>query len=1031
MRADFYGRLTDLPTLAAAVHANHVLVGPMAPDELRDAVELPASASGFRLEPGLSDAIVRDGSGQAGGLPLLSHALRETWRRRHGRTLTLAGYHDVGGLHGAIARTADASIAALDQHQTEHARQLFLRLVTPGDGSPDTRRRIDRAELNPELDLLVDHFVTARLITVDDGSVQIAHEALIDEWPRLRNWLDEDRDGLRTHRHLTEAAAAWAARRHDPAELYRGARLQAANDLVATGRPSLNATETEFLAASTQKQRSSVRRTRRVVAGLAVLTAMSIMAAAIAVSSRQRARVQQREAEAQRAVAEIAKTGSELTTLASRSLSLRSSQRDLAALLAVEAYQRRPDASSKSALFGTFTFEPGFVGYIRFPHAAAVTGVAVPGTSNLLLAQFDASRSVYDPPRVVDVLTGAPGVQLDPLQPGGTDEIVMQVSADGRRAAIAGPKTANHAGAGIVAVFDLATGHRVGPLLDQQEYHTTMGLDREGTTLVVATGGRGEGAAFDVTSGRQIGVIPAAADSPALGQVRSTGAYAFGPDGRLYVGSLGTHLRILDPRTFVVLDEVSVPQYSTSRLIRFGADGTTLVGMGLYADPARNGEQHGSVARIDLTTHRTLWQISGDDYGYGECASIAVSEDSGRFWCGNYFGLTRERSLADGARTGRTFSNQTGWVADLELVPARNGTLLVAIGNNSNVITRWRLDGSGAISRRVAGDRLIIGELPDGRTLLVATPNGRPAPFDRDFTLWDALADREIAGLPRFVVAAVAGKLVAGAFADGSTGWFDVATGQRRSFRFDLSTIPSAAAGTHDGSLVARGYADGHVVINRVDGGAEVTRFTVTQPSGVAPPLSQLAFSDDNTQIFVAGHGVWAFDVSTGRKLAENGDGRFASVVAGPRNMVTVGSVDGTLDLLDASALTVVASLPGSIGVVFDLLISDDGSTLVGRANDGTVGLYDLAARVRLGDPIENGIGPRCACGTASLRADGKEAGTTGPGGRGAILWNLDPAQWIDAACKIAGRNLTREEWTSYLGDLGTYTTTCPAYPSG
>ena len=168
---------------------------------------------------------------EPGALPLLSHALLATWERRRGRTFTLEGYHASGGVRGAIAETAESVFNdQLNQTQQELARDVFLRLTELGEGTEDTRRRAALNELvrqsaeAAQLRAVLNTLAEARLITLNEDSAEVAHEALIREWQRLHEWLTQDREGLLLHRHLTESAHEWEARGHDPAELYRGAR---------------------------------------------------------------------------------------------------------------------------------------------------------------------------------------------------------------------------------------------------------------------------------------------------------------------------------------------------------------------------------------------------------------------------------------------------------------------------------------------------------------------------------------------------------------------------------------------------------------------------------------------------------------------------------------------------------------------------------------------------------------------------------------------------------------------------------------
>ena len=133
-RADFYGRFATYPALAARLAANHVLVGPMQASELRRAVELPAGRVGLRVEPELADALVADVDGEPGALPLLSTALLELWQQRHDDTLTLASYHQSGGVHGAVARLAESTYDRVPEAQRPLVRAIMLRLVGEGGG---------------------------------------------------------------------------------------------------------------------------------------------------------------------------------------------------------------------------------------------------------------------------------------------------------------------------------------------------------------------------------------------------------------------------------------------------------------------------------------------------------------------------------------------------------------------------------------------------------------------------------------------------------------------------------------------------------------------------------------------------------------------------------------------------------------------------------------------------------------------------------------------------------------------------------
>ncbi len=264
LRADFYGHCAHYPILRQALARQQEYIGPMSAAELRQAVELPALHRGWEFEPGLVELILQDVGGTAGNspepgaLPLLEHALLETWKHRQGRCLTLAGYAAAGGVRGAIAHTADGVFSQLSEQEQLLTRRIFLRLTELGEGTQDTRRRAGLSELALEngdqaiVDGLLKTLSDARLITLSHDTAEVAHEALIREWPALRQWLSEDRDSLRLHHRLSEAAQSWLRLERDPGELYRGARLAQASEWAAQPAHSseLNTLELEFLRAS-------------------------------------------------------------------------------------------------------------------------------------------------------------------------------------------------------------------------------------------------------------------------------------------------------------------------------------------------------------------------------------------------------------------------------------------------------------------------------------------------------------------------------------------------------------------------------------------------------------------------------------------------------------------------------------------------------------------------------------------------------------------------------------------------------------
>ncbi len=317
LRADFYAHCAQYPGLRQLLETNQAYIGQMGFDELRLAIEGPSLREGYTLETGLVELLLSDiGAGEGtfaepGSLPLLSHALLETWKRRQERLMTLEGYLESGGIRGAIAKTAERVFQQeFDQEQQEIARKIFLRLTELGEGTQDTRRRATFEELYSytekpgAIKTVIQRMAEARLISISEKSVEVAHEALIREWPQLQEWLDEDREGLKLHRQLTEAANGWLELERDPGALLRGVRLAQTGHWAINNIEELNPFEQEYLRASQRaeqarkdRRKSRIRRElalerrgrRTLIGALIVSIGLIIMAVFFALQFRQSA----------------------------------------------------------------------------------------------------------------------------------------------------------------------------------------------------------------------------------------------------------------------------------------------------------------------------------------------------------------------------------------------------------------------------------------------------------------------------------------------------------------------------------------------------------------------------------------------------------------------------------------------------------------------------------------------------------------------------------------------------------------------
>ena len=370
LRADYLDRLADHPTLAGLVGDNTVLVGTPTPDDVRRAIERPGQRGGAEFDDGLVDAIVSDAGAEPGLLPLLSTTMTQLWESRSGRRLTFAGYVAMGGLSGAIGHLAERAYTGLDEPLRQVARSLLLRLTGPGVGTAVTRRRVNLSELAglPQAETLpvVERLVQARLLTLSGDHVEAAHEALFQEWPRLRIWLAEDAAGRAVQHRLTLAAGEWHAEKQDSTLLWRGTRLESGLEVADVRPEEVTAVERAFLdagraAADADRQEAERRvaektrqnrRLRSLLVGTALLLALAIVTGIVAVVARGRAR----DAAGQAADAAVA---ADAKRLAASALSVEDP--DLGLLAAVESTRLEKSPETYGALLTLLARQPDVV----------------------------------------------------------------------------------------------------------------------------------------------------------------------------------------------------------------------------------------------------------------------------------------------------------------------------------------------------------------------------------------------------------------------------------------------------------------------------------------------------------------------------------------------------------------------------------------------------------------------------------------------------------------------------------------------
>lgn len=257
LRADFYRQSIVLTReLSDLLPQGLINVGPLRREEWKTIIEEPASLVGLQLESGLADRILTDVEAQPDSLPLLEYALTELWKRRQGRVMTHAHYTDLGGIEGAVSKRADAVLARLPFAQQDSALRALTRLIRVSieeDEGADTRLRVRLADLDEASHSLLQPFVEERLLVTNrnpitgDETIEVAHEALIRRWGKLREVLDKDREFLYWRRRLNFRMQEWEAAHHDYGALLQGALRTEAQQWLAARLADLTGREREFI----------------------------------------------------------------------------------------------------------------------------------------------------------------------------------------------------------------------------------------------------------------------------------------------------------------------------------------------------------------------------------------------------------------------------------------------------------------------------------------------------------------------------------------------------------------------------------------------------------------------------------------------------------------------------------------------------------------------------------------------------------------------------------------------------------------
>jgi WD40 repeat protein/DNA-binding SARP family transcriptional activator len=943
LRADFFDEPLAIHGFGDLLAARTEAIPPMSPEELERAIVAPADRSGLAVEPRLLAAMIPDVVDRPGALPLLQYALTELAERRTDGVLTLEGYRRLGGVSGALARRAEQLLEAMNDTARDACRQMFLRLVTLGEGSDDTRRRVWRSELIPlaapsVMAGVIDAFGRHRLLSFDrdpstrEPTVEIAHEALLAVWARLHTWIGEARDDIRTERQLSTAAREWLTSEEDESFLLHGTRLEQISTWASTTTIGLSPTDETFLRASITRRNEEIAREqarkdretatlRRSTNRLRLLVAVFAVAALVAGSLTVIARNQSIRAERESRMA----TARELAAAVIANLEVDPERSILLALEAVRTTRSVDGTVLREAEEALHRAVQASRIDIRLNVPAAEVEFSPDGS--LLATVGNPEASVGSPATRVeqeafvwDTKTGERVLTLS----GHSDHVWdVHFSPDGSRLATASED-------GTAAIWDAETGERLLVLPGHAPGYLFSNFSSDGTRLLT-TDAAGDVRVWDARDGD----LELRFSSGA----RPVCAGGFSPDGTLIAaGTCG------DPPWIGIVWDAE----TGDRVLTLRGHHQEIVDVAFSPDGSRiaTASLDGTAKLWDASTGRRLLTLAGHG---GWVLGVDFSPDGKLLATAGIDGTARLWDMATG-RDELVLSGHTGLIGDVDFNP--DGQRL-ATGSGDGTVRIWDVGPQGSREQATVALPAAVQSVaysPDGTWLATSSLDGRAR-------IWDASTGRRIrtfSGADASLEASFSpdGGTLATVGRSGPPILWDLASGDKLRSLSGAEGLILGVSFSPDGTMIAAGTGPtqrgtGQVLVWDASTGHLIEKLGELGPD-TDHSITNLAFSPDSRLLAAAswdGHTrVW--DVASGEERMDIPTRGFAIEVAFSPDGRLLGTANsgGTVTIWDVSNGTQLRSLTGHLGAVLGVAFSPNGEFLATAGEDNTTRLWNVAS---------------------------------------------------------------------------------------